>query len=111
VNDRQTDVLRLQPHMIPALRAAFASAANQVEAALVKLGQGGYLSGPWLGDDASKEVAAYYTQRAMDDPDSSHQSLQQYRAELGRVHDTLQQMEADYLRNENQTADAFRLQT
>ena len=110
MGDRPTDMLRVQPHMIPALRATFASAVEQVEQALAKLGRDGYLPSPWLGDDTSASVAAYYTRRAMDDPDSSHQALQQYHAELARVHATLQQMETEYLRNEGTTAQTFRPQ-
>ena len=98
------DVLRLQPHMIPAVRTAFASAVAELNAALLKLRQEGNLVQPWLGDEISADVAAHYTKRAMDDPDSSYQSLQQYRAELTRIHDTLQQMEDDYRRTEGDNA-------
>ena len=48
----------------------------------VNLSRSGYLPGPWLGDEASSEVAAHYTRRAMEASDSSYQALQQYRAEL-----------------------------
>jgi hypothetical protein len=104
VSERQQDVLRLQPHMIPALRVAFSTAVNQVEAALLQLSRSGYLPKPWMGDEVSTDVAAYYTRRAMDAPDSSYQSLQQYRAELTRIHDTLKQMEDDYRRTEGDNA-------
>jgi len=111
VADRQQDVLRLQPHMIPALRAAIGTAVDQVNKSIVKLNRLGYIPEPWLGDEASGEVAAHYTLRAMDGPDSSHNALVAYHAELRRIHDTLHQMEADYLRTEGRTADTFRLQT
>ena len=105
MNDsKRYDVLRLQPHMIPALRAAFASAVADLTSALLRLRQEGNLPQPWLGDEVSAEVAAHYTKRAMDDPDSSYQSLQLYRAELTRIHDTLQQMEDDYRRTEGDNA-------
>jgi len=100
----QHDVLRLQPHMIPAIRKAFASAVAELNSALLKLRQEGNLVQPWLGDEVSAEVAAHYSKRAMDDPDSSYQSLQQYRAELTHIHDTLQQMEDDYRRAEGDNA-------
>ena len=108
--DRPADVLRVQPHMVPTLRATFSSAVEQVEDVLANLGRGGYLPSPWLGDDVSSSVAAHYTRRAMDDPDSSYQALHQYRDELRRVHDTLQEMETAYLRTEAHTTDAFRPQ-
>jgi hypothetical protein len=102
--ERQHDVLRLQPHMVPTLRAAFASAVAELNSALLKLRQEGNLVQPWLGDEVSAEVAAHYTKRAMADPDSSYQSLLAYRTELTRVHDTLQQMEDDYRRTEGDNA-------
>ena len=100
--DQQHDVLRLQPHMIPSVRAKFEAAVNQVNAALVGLNQGGYLPRPWLGDEISSAVAEHYTTRALDGPNSSYRLLVTYRDELRRIHDTLQQMEENYRRNEGQ---------
>ena len=93
---------------IPTVRAAFADALDQVDVALVRLGRTGYLPSPWLGDEISSEVAAHYTRRAMEAPDSSYQALQQYRAELARVHDTLRRMEDHYLRAEDAADARFR---
>ena len=53
-------------------------------------------------------MAAHYTRRAMEAPDSSYRSLQQYRAELSRVHDTLQRMEDQYLGADQDAADRYR---
>jgi hypothetical protein len=111
VGERQQDVLRLQPDMIPSLRDAFSAAVDQVEAALVQLGRGGYLPTPWMGDEVSTEVAAHYLQRAMNAPDSSFQALVSYRDELARVHDTLQQMEHYYGRKEAENAADLRRMT
>lgn len=107
MNDRQHGILRILPHMIPDVRAAFATALDQLEVALVGLGRAGYLPQPWLGDEISSEVAAHYTRRAMEAPDSSYRALQEYRAELARVHDTLQRMEERYLRTDETTAGRF----
>ena len=104
MNDHAQDLLRLQPQMIPAVRSAFSTAVDQVEAALLKLSREGYLPSPWLGDEVSSEVAAHYTNRALRDEDSSYHALQRYRAELARVHDTLQRMEDDYRRTEGDNA-------
>jgi hypothetical protein len=90
--------------MIPKVRAAFSAALDQVNRTIVSLNRGGYLPEPWLGDEVSSEVAAHYTRRAMDAPDSSYQALVAYHAELRRVHDTLKQMEDDYHRNEGEDA-------
>ncbi len=107
--ERQHDVLRLQPHMIPALRAEFRAAVDQVSAALTALKREAYLSAPWLGDEVSDKVAAHYTARAMDGPESSYRSLLAYRDELTRVHDTLQQMEDHYRRTEGDNAERWGL--
>ena len=96
--ERQQDVLRLQPEMIPELRQAFQTAVEALNAALARLRRSGYLPAPWLGDEASQAVAVHYTARAMDQPDSSYQALLAYRDELTQVHDTLQRMEDEYHR-------------
>ena len=90
--------------MIPALREAVASAVAQVSSALIGLNRQGYLLEPWLGDESSKEVADFYTSRAMNEPDSSYQSLVAYHAELRKVHDTLQRMETEYLGADDRAA-------
>lgn len=108
MDERQQDVLRIQPQMITALRAAFSVARDQLNDALLDLGRRGYMSAPWLGDEASSEVAAHYRLRAMDAPDSSYRSLVAYRSELDRIYDTLQQMETDYHRTEAQAANTVR---
>ena len=102
--DRQQDVLRLQPTMIPALRAAVGSAVGQVNRSIVNLNRLGYLATPWLGDETSEVVVTHYNLRALAGPESSHQALVAYHAELRRVHDTLQQMEDDYRRREGDNA-------
>jgi hypothetical protein len=108
VNKRPQVVLHLQHHMVPALRASFSAALDQLDDALGQLRRSGMLAHPWLGDEASGEVAAHYAQRAMEAPDSSYRSLQQYRAELSRVHETLQRMEDQYRRAESAAADRHR---
>ena len=104
MTERQQGVLRLQPHMIPAVRAEFRAAVDQVSSALTNLKRNAYLAAPWLGDEVSDEVAAHYTNRALDGAGSSYQSLLAYRDELTRIHDTLQQMEDDYRRTEGDNA-------
>ena len=94
----------LQPHMIPELCITFGTARDQINDALVELGRRGYLSGPWLGDETSGEVAAYYQSRAMDKPNSSYQAMLAYQTELRRIHDTLQRMEDNYSRTEGDNA-------
>jgi len=101
VSERQREILRIAPTAISSLRIEFGSAIDQLNEALSHLRRSGYLPGPWLGDESSQQVAAHYTARAMDQPDSSYQALVAYRNELVDVHDTLQRMEAEYLRTDH----------
>jgi len=108
VDTRPYDVLRLEPQMIPTLRAVFDSALSQLGQALVDLGSRGYLPTAWLGDETSAAVAAHYTLVAMEQPNSSYRALLEYEAELTRVRDTLQRMEDHYLRTEDAADARFR---
>lgn len=96
--ERQQDVLRLQPEVIPELREELQIAVEKLNAALAGLRRSGYLSSPWLGDEVSQQVAVHYTNRAMNEAGSSYHALAAYRDELRRVHDTLQRMEDEYRR-------------
>ena len=108
MTERVHDVLRVEPHMIPMLRAEFDSALSQLAQTLVDLGSRGYLQAAWLGDETSAAVAEHYTQRAMDQPDSSYRALLEYEAELTRIRDTLQRMEEQYLGADQGAADQYR---
>ena len=111
MTSHRQDVLRLQPHMISSLRAEFRTALEQLQVALLGLNQRGYLSSPWLGDEVSAEVAAHYTVRAVEGPSSSYQALISYRDELQRVHDTLQRMEDEYRRSDQDASTDLRRRT
>ncbi len=99
--------LRLQPHMIPVLRAEFRSAVDQLTEALAAVNRQGYLPEPWLGDEVSGQTAAHYTSRALDGPESSYRSLVAYRDELSRVMQTLQEMEDHYRRTEGDNVERW----
>ncbi len=111
MGERQQDVLRLQLHMIPSVRAEFSRALEQLQVTIIELNQRAFLRSPWLGDEVSSEVAAHYTDRAVEGPDSSYQALVSYRDELHRVHDTLQRMENEYLGIDHQASAALRRRT
>ena len=104
MTENQQEILRLQPHMVPELRAAFKSAVDQLNQALVDLGRRGFLTEPWLADEISSGVAAHYTQTAMAGPQSSYQRLVAYQNELNRVYETLQRMEDEYRRTDEDVA-------
>ena len=104
------DVLRLQDHMIPDPPGQLRRRTRRTRRCTRPVERrNGFLAQPWLGDETSSEVAARCTPGgAMEAPDSSYRSLQQYRAELGRVHDTLQRMEDQYLGADQRAADQHR---
>lgn len=108
MSEQAQGVLRLQPHMIPALRAEFDRAIAHLGTALVDLRTRGYLTTAWLGDETSAEVLAHYTHRAFEEPDSSYAALVGYLSELTRIRDTLQRMEDQYRRADEGAADRHR---
>jgi hypothetical protein len=109
--EHQQEILRLEPHMAPLLRDHFRDAIDQVSTALTTLKRNGYLSAPWLGDEVSSTVAAHYARRAMEEPDSSYQSLLAYRDELTRIHDSLERMEDEYLSTDHDLSADLRRRT
>jgi hypothetical protein len=105
MSDRPSPVtLRLAPHAIPELRAAFDEALASMSRQLSRLRDEGYLREPWLGDEISAEVADFYNRRVMDSTDGPYAALVAYEAELLKVRDTLQRMEDEYRRTEGDNA-------
>ena len=102
--DQSHAVLRVAPHQIPALRAAFLAAATSMGDQLALLRQEGQVSEPWLGDPVSATVKLMYDAHVMSPSGSTLAHLTAYRDELVRVHETLGQMEADYRRAEGDNA-------
>jgi hypothetical protein len=100
--DRPQAILRVEPHQIPALRAAFATAMRTVGNQLELLRIDGQIPQPWMGDPVSANVARIYHSQVMDaaNPNSTIAHLAAYRDELVQVHETLAAMEADYRRTE-----------
>lgn len=92
--------LRLQPQQLPALRAAFTEALDNLQNAIARLGIEGHIPEPWLGDEISAETAAYYNDRVMGPEGTPYAALVAYQEELARIRDTLQSMEDHYRRTE-----------
>ena len=97
-------VLRVAPHQIPALRAAFSQAYELMTEELSRLRRQGQIPEPWLGDPVSATVKVMYDAHAMGGAGSTLAHLTAYRDELVRVHDTLAQMEDEYRRVEGDNA-------
>ena len=99
MSERPEAVLKIEPHQLPALRAAFLSASNEMNQELGALYREGRIAAPWLGDPVSSTVKDIYDAHVMGaGTDSAFGHLIAYRDELVRVHDNLAQMEAEYRR-------------
>lgn len=107
MTDYPPTTLRLEPHAIPAIRAAFDAALDELGPELRDLANVGYISGPWLGDPASIETVEFYNRRVMDAPDGPYHALVTYQAELTRVRDQLVELEAAYQRTEGENAELW----
>jgi hypothetical protein len=95
--------LRLEPHTIPAVRAAFDDALAELTHQLIRLRRAGVIPEPWLGDPVSAKVVDYYHVR-MDAPDGPYAALVAYEAELLKVRDNLQVLEDHYRGTEGDNA-------
>lgn len=96
--------LRLEPHMIPALRAAFDEAVETLTSQLKSFRQDGYIEKPWMGDPVSSMVLSPYNANFAGSPTSAYECLTAYQDELTKVRDTLSQMEDAYRRTEGDDA-------
>lgn len=94
--ERPQAVLRVEPHQVPALRAAFVDAAAAIDERVTALDREGMLATPWLGDPVSATVLAVYNKRAAGQPDAAREHLVAYREELARVAQALGAIDADY---------------
>lgn len=97
-------VLRLEPHMIPELKAAFVDAVQQLRPKLDDLSVKGRIPEPWMTDPVSTTISTNYHRDAMDGPESAYGRLRAYELELTKVIDTLAAMEAEYRRTEGENA-------
>lgn len=102
--DRPQAILRVEPQQIPALRAAFAEAAQTMTDELAQLGRDGDFPEPWFRDPVSVNIKAVYDAMVMHGPNSAYQHLTAYRDELVRIVDNLTLMQARYDRTESDIA-------
>jgi hypothetical protein len=96
--------LYVEPHALPAVRAAFDESLDELGAQIHRLRTGGYIPQPWLGDPVSETVQTHYNAKVMDAADGPYAAMVAYQAELSRIRDTLQAMEDHYRRTEGDNA-------
>jgi hypothetical protein len=92
--------LRLEPHAIPAVRAAFDEAIEELTSQLARMQRTAYIREPWLGDRVSAQVAEHYNRTVMDSRDGPYAALRAFETELRKVRNNLKLLEGHYRRTE-----------
>ncbi|WP_141277825.1 hypothetical protein [Pseudonocardia hydrocarbonoxydans] len=92
---------------LAALRSAVESTLNELTPHLGLMRTEAHMPEPWLGDSASFETWAFYTDHVMGAPDGPFQALLAYEAQLVAVRDRLVEIQAEYDRTESDTASLF----
>jgi hypothetical protein len=96
-----SDILRVDPHRLTAVREAYDKALDELEPQLDHLRYAGLIQTPWLGDDVSKEVVAHYNNTVMTSDLGTYQAMRRYGIELKAIRDQFAQMEQAYLAAES----------
>lgn len=92
--------LRLEPHMLPDLAAAYDRALAKLTPMLDNLSFHGRLARAWTDNPAAQEATERFNLHAVDGDRSAYAMLRLYEQELTRVRDTLRFMEAEYRRTD-----------
>jgi len=100
----EPSTLRVEPRMIPALRAAFADALTLLQTHLTRMDENGRLPGPWLGDADSNGLYAHYQGWVMGGDGGPFSAAQAYAQRLKDVHDQLKASEDAYRQTEGDNA-------
>jgi hypothetical protein len=103
-----SDVLRVDPHRLTAVREAYDKAIDELGKQLADLFRFGFVRGPWLGDGVSNEVMAHYNGTVMESPLGAYQAMRRYETELKAVRDQFAEMERAYLAAETANVDRTR---
>jgi hypothetical protein len=96
--------LRLEPNMIPSMRASFEEALSELGQKLLRLQRDGFIPEPWLGDPVSAQVVDYYNRQVMEAAEGPYAALRAYQAEMVKVRDNLLVLEEHYRRTEGDNA-------
>ena len=82
-------------------------ALEQVHELIARLESDGYIPEPWLGDEVSRNVHRFYTDRVMGPVGTPMAALKAYRRELEGIRDKLQEIEDHYRRTEGENVDRW----
>lgn len=105
--DASQAMLRLEPHMIPALRTAFDTARSDLASTMRAFGGDALMTEAWLGDPVSEQAMIDYHAIVSGSSTSAHECLLAYESELVAIRDTLADMEATYRRTEGDVAELW----
>jgi hypothetical protein len=100
-----SDMLRVEPQRLAAVREAYDKALNELTVQLDELGDAGHIKTPWLGDDVSNEVVAHYNNTVMNSDLGAYRAMRRYEEELKAIRDHVAAMEKTYLASDRTVAE------
>jgi hypothetical protein len=100
-----SDMLRVDPHRLAAVREAYDEALNELGPQLTVLAEAGHIQTPWLGDGVSEDVRTQYNAKVMESDHGAYQAMLRYEIELKAARDQFAEMERAYLAAESANAD------
>lgn len=100
-------VLRVEPHTIPRLRAAFSEALDLLHPHIERMRIEAMIHEDWLGDDDSIGLREFYNSQVMLSEHGPFSALVKYRDLLQHIHDQLAASEAEYRRVEGENSDLW----
>jgi hypothetical protein len=100
-----SDVLRVDPQRLTAVREAYEKALDELRPQLDYLLNAGYIHAPWLGDSVSSEVKDHYNSTVMGSDLGAYQAMWKYEKALMAIRDQFAAMEQAYLAAESANAD------
>ena len=99
--------LRVDPEVLPALHSAIEATLAELSPHLFQMRRDAHMPEPWLGDSASFETWAFYTDHVMGAAEGPFHALLAYERQLMAIRDRLTEIQADYDRTESGTAALF----
>jgi hypothetical protein len=91
-----SDMLRVDPNRLTAVREAYDRAVDELGPQLDNLLNAGFIRTPWLGDDVSNEVVAHYNNTVMTSDLGAYRAMRRYEEELKAIRDRFAEMEQTY---------------
>lgn len=100
-----SDILRVDPHRLAAVREAYTKALDELRPQLDHLRYAGFIKNPWLGDGVSEDVRTQYNAKVMESDHGAYQAMLRYEIELKAARDQFAAIEQSYLAAESANAE------